>query len=271
MLKTAATAQALREIALKNGIIPVGRKWKLYAKRLVKQLSDKHPNKKSIDDIIPEKKYWENISKIDNYYHNKHNMLDREFSGDVDKDYAAAMNIGNHQGVINSHKVRSNHFHKHPGSFMSPSPEDFSFLKDSMPLSAPAGHRQSGYIFTNNVQGRGLIGYSSKLLPNGKTENSVDLIYKRDPSRYDLNGRYKVVDENGNDRRVKLTTRTINDIEYKDNVLNDKINVITHKGRQKARQLYNENLQETDPNWIKHHEDVFKRKLKRLKQQRKNK
>lgn len=45
MLKTAATAQALREIALKNGIIPAGRKLKIYAKRLVKQLSDKHPNK----------------------------------------------------------------------------------------------------------------------------------------------------------------------------------------------------------------------------------
>jgi len=101
MLKYAATAEKLRRTALKYGIIPgVGKKWKTIAKRLVKQTSTKHPAQKDINDILPEKKYWENIAKIDNLYYKKHNMLDREFSGAVDKDYAVATNIGSHKETI---------------------------------------------------------------------------------------------------------------------------------------------------------------------------
>ena len=100
MYKQAATAESLRRVALENGIIPgVGIKWKVIAKRLNKQLSKNHPAKKHIDDILPVKKHWENIAKIDNHYIKNHNMLDREFSGGVDKNYATVTNIGRQRDV----------------------------------------------------------------------------------------------------------------------------------------------------------------------------
>jgi len=270
MFKYASNAETLRRAALSNGIIPgVGKGWKKIAKRIVKQTSKQHPAQKNIDDILPDKKYWENISKIDNHYHKNYNMLDREFSGTVDKDYAAAQVIGDHTGVnppITMNGTRS--FHKHPGISPAPSGDDFRGLKaliDSIDSQRkPIGNKQKDLVFYNNSKARGLTSYFVKKKKEGY-DGGIEYIYRRDPSNFDLNGRYKTKDG----RRLSITTlKDLNDTEYED-ALSKGLDPYSAKGRSALKKIYGEGLEETDPNWVKHHNNLMNNRIARTKAGRK--
>ena len=268
LYKYAATAEALRRVALENGIIPgVGKKWKIIAKRLVKQLSKKHPAKRSIDEILPEKKHWENIAKIDNYYAKKHNMLDREFSGGVDKDFAVVSDIGTHKTVNVSALKNLHSFHKHPGIAPAPSREDVLFLKNEL-WAKPKGAVATDYIFTSNSRARGLTSYSVKKIGDDKYTARLNFLYRRDPKNFDLNGRYKLKEGNKIIAVDMNGMKNLNNAEFRDHLLNEGLNANTASGRKKLYKKYNEPLEAEDKNLISYTENVFpkaKRSINRKK------
>jgi len=268
LYKIAANAETLRRVALENGIVPgIGQKWKKIARRLVKGLSKQHPAKKSINEILPEKKHWENIAKIDNYYKDKHNMLDREFDGIVDKDYAIAQHIGTHTGTKGVEDIRHQSFHKHPGINPAPSKTDINTarLLVSDHLDDAPGTVKKDYIFTNNSKARGLAAYSAKNKGNGKTKAQLDFIYRRDPSSFDLNGNVKI--SSTKKRRVNSLYR-LNNAERIDSINRYGLSGDDAKSRKILFDKHNEPLKEDDPNWQKYHDDIFNKEVKKLKEER---
>ena len=129
----------------------------------------------------------------------------------------------------------------------------------------PVGAKASDLIFYNNSKARGLTAYSVKNTET-RPRAAIDYLYRRDPSNFTLNGRYRIKTEDGKYRQADMRSlKLLNDIEFADAVNNQKLNPQTAKGRKALQKLYGENLEEKDPNWIKYHDDLIKRKIEKRK------
>lgn len=228
LLKTAANALKLREIALKYGLIPeVGRKWKSIARKLVKVTSDNYPrNGKTTtelaDKVFPARQHYHAISRLDNVVGDKY--LRREFAGFVKGDKASLTNIGNRFSVAASQSPTLEAYHKHPFATVIPSKEDLGatdfFSKYFAEDVYKPGNRViniKGNVYNGDHDLAGLTGYSSKYQSfKGKPgrylkKGDIDYVYKKNPHLYNLSGRLKNI-EIGTPER---TYKTLHDAEKK--------------------------------------------------------
>lgn len=208
MFKQAASAQALRETALKYGLIPgVGRKWKAIARKLHKMTSENFPrNGKTVEDMadeaLPARQHYKNISRVDNVVSDKYPR--REFSGIVDKDKADLAFIGNSHSTNGAVSLNNYDYHKHPFGTLIPSKEDLGgknffakYLAEDKYLPADRVVKLKGYVYGGSHDLAGLTSYSAKYKAFKDkpgyyiNKAGIDFIYKKNPKLYNLAGELK--------------------------------------------------------------------------------
>ena len=209
LFKTAATAEALRRIALENGILPEqGAKWKTIAKKLMKVTSSKFPSHKSktqlVDEVIPDRKIFQELATLDRRISFKYPT--REISGFVDRKTGDVTleHIGKRTSTPSNWSSDANRigFHKHPYFSSHPSKGDLKnqsfwlqYFRDN--FNKKINQLQS-LVYNADTPAAGITRYSSKIDPKtNKIKEQIDYAYRVNPSRYNLRGLMKL-DKNVN-------------------------------------------------------------------------